>query len=169
MDERRKKLHVPPEATTLPLLTLTLLGFGLMLGFLWQNHEPVPLYLWLILLFLFDAFLVFCKEYTISERYLIVRFLGIPYRWVSWEKVSGCAYVSGMKAGGRYNPTVLTCIIITLRPRLPFAETTFPQMAWFLLRNRFFSYQLFVPKGKEEEYLKVLEELVNCPVMRISV
>lgn len=169
MAEKREKLHVPPEATALTLLILALLGFGLMAGLLRGNGEPVPLYLWICLLFLFGAFLMYSREYTISERHLIVKLWGIPYRRIRWDRVSGCAYISGMKGGGRYNPTIPTCIIITLRPRLPFAESTYAEFAWFMIRNQLFAYQLYVPKGKDGEYLKALEELVSCPVMTICV
>ncbi len=167
--KKQNRIHVPPEGTTLTLVILALSVMGWMIWILRKNHDPVPLSLWLCVLFCSGAFLVYSKEYTITERHLVVRFWGIPYRWICWEKVSGCACVSGMKTGGRYNPTMPTCIIITLHPRLPFAETTFPELTWFMMRNQFFAYQLYVPKGKMEEYLKALEERVSCPVITIGV
>ena len=165
--EKKRKLHVPPEANMLTVLILSLLGMAWVIWLFKQEGESVPFRYKGIMAACLIAFLMYCRHYTITERHLVVRFCGIPYRWIRWEKVSGCAYICKMT--NRYGATYSPSFVITLRPRLPFVETTHQQLAWFLLRNQFFVYQLYIPKGKNEEYLKVLEERVSCPVITIGI
>lgn len=164
--EQKKKINVPPEVNILTMLILSLLGMVWVIWLFKQEGESVPFRYQGIVVACFIAFLMYCRHYSITEQFLIVRFFGIPYRWIRWEKVSGCAYISKMT--NRYGATYSTSIVITLRPRLPFVETTHQQLAWFLLRNLLFAYQLYIPKGKDEEYLNVLEERVSCPVITIG-
>lgn len=150
----------------LTVLILTLLGMTWVVWLFKQEGETIPFRYKGIMIACFIAFLMCCRHYTITEHHLVVRFFGIPYRWIRWENISGCAYICNLsnRYGAAYSPSV----VITLRPRLPFVETSHQQLAWFLFRNQFFAYQLYIPKGKSEEYLKALEERVSCPVITIG-
>lgn len=168
MDKRKQgRLDVPPEANALTVLILCMLGFSWVIWLFKQEGEPVPFRYWGGLIACFVVLLMYCRHYTITEQYLIVRFCGIPYRWIRWEKVSGVAYIAKMT--NRYGATFPRSILITLRPRLPFVESTHQALSWFLFRNMFFVFQLYPPKGRDEEYLKALEKRVSCPVITIGI
>ena len=99
MDDRKKGTTVPLRVGKIVLsgFFLIVLGRAFLGTANFKTSPGLSVFLGVYVLFFLVALLRSCVHYEISERYLVAKFLGIPFRFIPWEKIAEAQYVHAFK------------------------------------------------------------------------
>lgn len=96
-------------------------------------------------------------HWSIHEKYIWVRFLGIPIRKIRWENVERAEYIYKWSTGAKFGKMEGQGIFITLKG-CPYFTPEIDALNMFLLRHPFRSVFIrFTPK-KQQRYVAIFQQ-----------
>lgn len=161
MSGSEKRVTVPPAWATFILGAALAYALSVVNSMGNQNNKnSFPFIMCMVLLFIIVIYS--CVHYTFTDKYLIVRLLWIPIRYIRWSEVSHAIYVHTWRENGnfrhRYSPAVMKGhgIIVSLGYCPPF-NPQYTIRSSFSMAHPFSSLFISLPARSKEQCLSVFQ------------